>query len=157
MVHRPNHLTQRRTNRTILLPSHLAAGQRHKQPSPTPQTFNHKLSTPFAYSTISSPPSFDSPYKRSTNEIGTSATEKPIAFARTIISIWNVYPLLSVLSMTFCSTLFLYKRKLPVRSLTPGRNTVSANRFAPRDTNLRFRSQPYTPPSPAYRVPVTMS
>lgn len=63
--------------------------------------------------------------------------------------------------------------KLPVRSETPGRNTVSAKKFAPLDTNFRFRSQPYTPPGPSptrvespdevgkgveeYRVPVTMS
>ena len=40
------------------------------------------------------------------------------------------------------STLFLYNRKLPVKSLTPGLKTVSANKFAPRETNLRFRSQP---------------
>jgi hypothetical protein len=63
--------------------------------------------------------------------------------------------------------------KLPVRSLTPGRNTVSARKFAPLDTSFRFRSQPYTPPGPRpilgpddgeegdgvaeYRVPVTIS
>lgn len=65
-------------------------------------------------------------------------------------------------------------RKLPVKSLTPGLNTVSAKKFAPLLTSLRFRSQPYTPPAPspigaaelpllggdgaeAYRVPVTIS
>ena len=53
-------------------------------------TLSHSDSTPLAYSTISSPPSLLSPYSRSTNEMGTSATEHPMAFARTIISIWNV-------------------------------------------------------------------
>lgn len=50
-------------------------------------TFIHRLSTPFAYSTISSPPNLLSPYSLSTKLIGTSATVHPIAFALTIISI----------------------------------------------------------------------
>lgn len=40
-------------------------------------------------------------------------------------------------------------RKLPVRSLTPGFNIVSAKKFAPLDTNLRRKSQPWTPPGAA--------
>lgn len=58
-------------------------------------------------------------------------------------------------------------RKLPVRSLTPGFNTVSAKKFAPLETIFRFKSQPWTPPRVVpsilrlapdlYRVPVTMS
>ena len=58
-------------------------------------------------------------------------------------------------------------RKLPVRSLTPGLNTVSAKKLAPLETIFRFKSQPWTPPGEVppilglgaylYRVPVTMS
>ena len=58
-------------------------------------------------------------------------------------------------------------RKLPVRSLTPGSNTVSARKLAPLETIFRFKSQPWTPPEATalisglevdlYRVPVTMS
>jgi hypothetical protein len=58
-------------------------------------------------------------------------------------------------------------RKLPVKSLTPGFNTVSARKFAPLETSLRFKSHPCTPPGVVpgkdgfeverYRVPVTMS
>ena len=64
-------------------------------------------------------------------------------------------------------TLAATDRKLPVRSLTPGFNTVSAKKLAPLETNFRFKSQPWIPPGAApliyglgpdlYRVPVTMS
>lgn len=128
-----------------------------KLPYTSLQTFNHKAKTPIAYSAISFEPSLLSPYTRSTKLIGTSATVQPIAFALTIISIWKVYPLLSVLRITFSSTFFLYSLKLPVKSLTPGLSTVSANKFAPLETSFLFKSQPYTPPFPAYLVPVTIS
>jgi hypothetical protein len=70
---------------------------------------------------------------------------KPIAFALTIISIWNAYPLLSVLSITFYDTALLYNLKQPVKSLTPGRNTVSANKFALLETNFLFKTQQKQP------------
>lgn len=41
---------------------------------------------------ISAPPSFDWPYIRSTNTIGTSPTLYPACLALTTISIWNAYP-----------------------------------------------------------------
>jgi len=63
-------------------------------------TVHHNHATPFKYSTISSPPNLLSPYTRSTNVIGHSSTSSPIAFARTIISIWKVYPFDSVVSIT---------------------------------------------------------
>src|ERR1700761_2952528 len=54
------------------------------------QTVHQSHRRPFRYSTISSPPSLLSPYSRSTKVIGHSSTFSPIAFARTIISIWKV-------------------------------------------------------------------
>ena len=67
--------------------SHLNASLFPPSPSLTTHTLHHNHPTPFAYSTISSPPNLLSPYKRSTNVIGTSPTLYPIARALTIISI----------------------------------------------------------------------
>ena len=53
--------------------------------------------SPLRYPMISAPPSFDVPYTRSTNDIGTSATRRPAFLHRTMISIWNTYPLLFTL------------------------------------------------------------
>ena len=72
--------------------------------------------------------------------MSTTATVQPIAFARTILFIWKVYPLDSVLSATFSSTPRLYRRKPPIRSVTSGRRTVTTKRLVLCETNLRFRS-----------------
>ena len=46
----------------------------------TSQTFIHRFNTPLAYSTISSPPSLLSLYRRSINEMGCTVAEVPISF-----------------------------------------------------------------------------
>lgn len=115
--------------------------------------------------------------------MGTSPTLHPSARARTIISIWNTYPRDTVAPTISRSTSVRYSLptpfqsppnrhlgthlKLPVTSLTPGASTVAARKFAARETSLRPRPQPCTPPACApasaglppalYRVPATMS
>lgn len=85
-----------------------------------------KLTNPFPYSVISFMPSLESPKRRSTKVTGTSAIEKPSWRVRTIISIWKAYPFDLFALMRASSTVFLYKRKLPVRSETFRPSRVSA-------------------------------